>query len=155
MAGEIGWISVTDANGYFLKRLESTSWDALTTTSAKNEKEAVLYMAYDRLRFCREFSVPASPTADQTERLKLAQCETAYYLAMHLLSEDRRKGVQAQGVVGAGVVKETYSEAYLSKIPLPPIVYEMMEEFSDALPFYVREVARDEEEAVGEDVSEF
>lgn len=153
----IGWFdTVAEADAYFAgNRLETTAWDALTVTSSKDEKTAVLRMAYDRLRFCRHFSIPATPTADQTERLQIAQCETAYYLAMHLLSEDRRKGLQAQGVTGAGVVKETYSEDYLSKLPLPPIVYEIMEEFSDALPFYVREVARDEEEAVGEDVSEF
>jgi hypothetical protein len=153
----IGWVTdLAAAEAYFLThRLETTAWDALTVTSSKDEKTAALRMAYDRLRFCRDFSIPATPTADQTERLQTAQCETAYYLAMHLLSEDRRKGVQAQGVVGAGVVKETYAEAFLQKIPLPPIVYEIMEEFNDALPFYVREVARDEDEAVDEDVSEF
>jgi hypothetical protein len=152
----IGWTDLTAANIFFsIKRLESTAWDALMVTSAKDEKSAVLRMAYDRLRFCRDFSIPATPTADQTERLQTAQCETAYYLAQHLASEDRRKGIQAQGVVGAGVVKETYAESNLSTIPLPPIVYEIMKEFNDALPFYVREVARDENEAVDKDVSEF
>ena len=102
----IGWTTLSGANSYFAtERLDSTFWDALNASSGeKDEKSAVLHMAYNRIRFHSGFTVPSSPTTAQTERLSMAQYELAYYLAEHLVDEDRRKGIQAQGVVGAGIV---------------------------------------------------
>lgn len=154
----IGWTDLAAANTFFsTKRLESTAWDALTAVSGgKDEKTAVLYMAYDRLRFCKDFSIPASPTSAQLERLQLAQLETAYYLAMHSADEDRRKGLQAQGVNAAGIVKEGYADAYLSKLPLPPIAYDLLEEFLSAeVPFYITDIDRDEDKGANENVTDF
>ena len=157
----IGWVTdVATADLFFLtKRLETTAWDALTVTSAKDMKTAVLNMAYDRLRFCQDFDlIPPAPTAAQLEKLQLAQYETAYYLAMHLKDEDRRKGIQAQGVQEAGIVKEVYAEGFLSKLPLPQIVNELMAEFSSsgsAAPFYVTDIDRDEDKGANEDVTDF
>ena len=130
----IGWVAdLASANAYFLgERLESPYWDALiSTTGGRDEKTAVLNMAYNRLRFCREFSIPTTPTADQGERLKIAQLETAYYLAQHLADEDTRKGLHAQGVVGAGIVQETYvrfnaDTVHLLDVHIPPIVYQLL-----------------------------
>lgn len=155
----IGWLTngVTDADTFFLtKRLKSTAWDALTVTSLKDEKTAVLNMAYDRLRFCKDFEIPAIPTAVQLERLALAQLETSYYLAGHLADEDRRKGLQAQGVDIAGIVKEQYADAYLSKLPLPAIVYDLLEDIlSVEVPFYISDIDRDEEKGANEKVTDF
>lgn len=155
----IGWVSdIAAANTFFLtKRLESAAWDALETVPAggKDKKSAVLYMAYDRLRFFKDFDlIPTSPTAAQLEKLQLAQYETAYYLALHLADEDRRKGLHAQGVVGANIVGETYVRLAsdtmdLKDVPLPPIVFDIMSEFSSsasAAPFYVASVDRDEDD---------
>lgn len=157
----IGWTDLTAANTYFsTKRLETTAWDALATTvsGAKDLKTAVLNMAYDRLRFCKDFTIPAAPTVAQLDGLAFAQHETAYYLAMHLKDEDRRKGIQVQGTVEAGVVKESYAEADLRKVPLPPIVYETMESLEFIKPaeagFYAVEIGRDENEDIDTDVTD-
>jgi hypothetical protein len=162
---EIGWTDLAAANAYFTaERLDSSAWDVLATLpGGKDGKTAVLNMAYNRLRFCQDFGIPTSPTAAQLERLKYAQLELAYYLAMHLSDEDRRKGLQAQGVTAAGVVKENYaggvanrtaSEEILDKLPLPPIVRELMGEFCSTDNVYVRDIARDENYRVNEDVTE-
>ena len=157
----IGWVAdLASANAYFLgERLESPYWDALiSTTGGRDEKTAVLNMAYNRLRFCREFSIPTTPTADQGERLKIAQLETAYYLAQHLADEDTRKGLHAQGVVGAGIVQETYvrfnSDAVnLLDVPIPPIVYQLLNDMAVVVaPFAAIDIDRREEESVNTSV---
>lgn len=145
----IGWLTngLTDANKYFLEqRLISTAWDALTAVSgSKDEKTAVLNMAYNRIRFCKDFSIPASPSTTQLEKLQHAQLECAYYLAVHLRDEDVRMGIQAQGVTSAGIVNESYVD--LNTLPLPPIVYQLLDEFStsgDEL--YISMIDRDEDD---------
>jgi len=150
----IGWVAdLASANAYFLgERLESPYWDALiSTTGGRDEKTAVLNMAYNRLRFCREFSIPTTPTADQGERLKIAQLETAYYLAQHLADEDTRKGLHAQGVVGAGIVQET--AVNLLDVPIPPIVYQLLNDMAVVVaPFAAIDIDRREEESVNTSV---
>ena len=150
----IGWVAdLASANAYFLgERLESPYWDALiSTTGGRDEKTAVLNMAYNRLRFCREFSIPTTPTADQGERLKIAQLETAYYLAQHLADEDTRKGLHAQGVVGAGIVQET--AVNLLDVPIPPIVYQLLNDMAVVVaPFAALDIDRREEESVNTSV---
>lgn len=150
----IGWVAdLASANAYFLgERLESPYWDALiSTTGGRDEKTAVLKMAYNRLRFCREFSIPTTPTADQGERLKIAQLETAYYLAQHLADEDTRKGLHAQGVVGAGIVQET--AVNLLDVPIPPIVYQLLNDMAVVVaPFAAIDIDRREEESVNTSV---
>jgi len=150
----IGWLAnLAAAESYFSNhRLETTAWDAMTVTSSKNKKTAVLMMAYDRLRFCRDFTIPAAPTATQSEKLQMAQCETAYYLALHLADEDVRKGLHAQGVIVANVIKEMSSGEQLRKLPLPPIVYELMDEFlTEETHFYALPLGRDENKGLTED----
>lgn len=160
MSGAIGWTTLTEAEDYFAKeRLESTYWDALVASSGtKDLKTAVLTQAYNRLRRSKDFTIPTTPTADQIAALKEAQHETAYYLATHGEDEDLRKGIQAQGVVQAGIEKESYAEASLYKLPLPPIVYEIMETADLLAPpeagFYAVEIARDENKDIDEDVTD-
>lgn len=151
----IGWVTdLTDAESYFsTERLETAFWDALTTTSGgKDEKTAVLTMAYNRIRFCKDFSIPASPNATQAAKLRMAQCEMAYYLAGHLADEDRRKGLQAQAVTEAGIVKEKYDGAGLASIPIPGAVADLLDEFTAGeTPFYSVDIERDEDESVDYD----
>mgnify|MGYP006953619500 CR=1 FL=1 len=150
----IGWVAdLASANAYFLgERLGSPYWDALiSTTGGRDEKTAVLKMAHNRLRFCRDFSIPTTPTADQSERLKIAQLETAYYLAQHLADEDTRKGLHAQGVVGAGIVQET--AVNLLDVPIPPIVYQLLNDMAVVVaPFAAIDIDRREEESVNTSV---
>jgi hypothetical protein len=144
----IGWFdALATAESYFTsERLETTAWDGLATDAKKTK---ALTQAYNRIFYSGLFDVPeyADATAAELIVLRKAQAEMAYYLAQHLASEDRRKGLQAQGVTQAGIVKETYSESALSDIPIPPIVAGILEDYSTAgEAFYVAKVERDEDE---------
>ena len=149
---ELGWATLTEAKGYFTnERLEVIAWTALTEDDTKNK---VLNMAYNRLLYCPDYNAPAkgNETAAQKIQLIKAQCEMAYYLAMHLADEDRRKGLEAQGVMDAGIVKESYDKDLLNKLPIPPFVDALMEDFKTAVSFGVVDIDRDENEKVSKDV---
>ena len=127
---DIGWIALADANTYFTTRLENAEWTGLTDA----QKTAALTTSYNRIRYLKDYDIPSSPTDAQKAVLADAECELAYYMLIHLADEDRRKGLQAQGVVQAGVVKEAYVETNWSiikpdSIPLPPIVKQMLTDF--------------------------
>ena len=148
---ELGWSTLAEATSYFAdQRLSTTAWDGLADDDAKNK---VLNNAYNRIKYCPKLSVPASPSAAELIKLKLGQWEFAYYLATHLADEDRRMGLQAQHVVGAGIVKETYDKDRLDEIPIPQFVLDILIDFNkytDA--FVMMEIDRDEDESVDEDV---
>lgn len=158
---EIGYFpTAADADLYFAtKRLETAFWTALSVTSAKNEKEAVLWQAYNRIKNSRRFvGLPAfaAASAAQLEKLQMAQAEMAYYLAEHLADEDTRKGLHAQGVVGANAVGETYDKANLSEIPFPPVVLDLLADWAadSDTPVHVVDIDRDENYSVDEDVTD-
>lgn len=127
----IGWFfDLSDADNYFAnERLETDCWDALDS----GDKDKALLNAYNRIFYDPDFSVPtyATATAAQLVILCKAQGEMAYYLCIHLHGgdEDRRKGIQAQGVIRAGVVKEDYAEGWLDKLPVPPFVAAILAPF--------------------------
>ncbi len=152
----IGWVTDLAASEAYFKdeRLDSTFWDSLTATSGgRDEKTAVLKQAYNRIRMSRDFDIPINPTAAQLEKLTLAQCEMAYYLAQHLADEDRRKGLQAQGVADAGIVKERYQGEGLDQLPIPAVVRDILNEFEYVeQPFHAADLDRGEDEPVGENV---
>ena len=159
----IGWYDdLAEAETYFTdERLETTAWDALsdgTGSGTKDEKTAVLKMAYNRLYYAGPRVVPdvSSATASELVILKQAQAEMAYYLSLHLASEDRRKGLQAQAVTDAGVVKESYKEGGLNALPIPAVVLELLKDFTirDTAPFYAADIDRDEDYSVAEDVTD-
>ena len=145
----IGWFStIAEADTYFEdERLITTAWDALDG-SGDTLKSKVLTQAYNRIYYSNLFDAPApaDATADELVILKKAQAEMAYYLAVHAADEDRRMGIQAQGVVEAGIVKEKYSEGALGDIPIPPIVAAILEDFaSEDAELYISAVDRDED----------
>jgi len=148
MSGEIGYINLVDADTYFATRLSADAWTSILPTSGDPKKTAALQTAYDRLYFSGLFNLPLflDATADQLVVLKKAQCELSLYMLIHLADEDRRKGLQAQGVTVAGIVKEQYAETDLNYLPIPPFVAGLLEEFSTAVinPFYASEIDRDE-----------
>lgn len=150
---EIGWSSLIEAEAYFANdRLETREWDILATDDKKNK---TLNTAYNRILYAKQFSIPAAPTAAELVKLKLAQQEMGYYLALHLSDEDRRKGLQAQGVIKAGIIKEDYYADWLDKLPFPPIVLAILEPFLADKEFYIMEIDRDEDRAVGDNVTQF
>ena len=158
MSGENGYISVGDADLYFSTRLSAGAWIDIVSASGDPIKTAALTTAFDRLYYSGLFSLPtlAEASAAQLVVLKKAQAELSLYLLIHLADEDRRKGLQAQGVTAAGIVKETYSDKDLVTLPIPPFVAHILEDFSTApAPFYVSDIDRDEEKGANEDVTDY
>ena len=156
----IGWvIDLASAESYFEdERLETAAWDALfamDTTGLYAEK--ALLNAFNRLYYDPHYTLPtyAEATALQLVVLRKAECEMAYYLAQHLADEDRRKGIQAQGVVKSGVVQEDYDPKWLDRIPVPPFVDALLSEFKGGGPLHIANVERDEDESADEKVHEF
>ena len=149
---ELGWSTLAEAKSYFTnQRISTTAWDVL---AADDDKNKVLNNAYNRLYHNPDYFIPAVPTAAQLVKLKLAQQEFAYYLAQHLADEDRRKGIQAQGVERAGIVEEVYEKDMLSELPIPPFVDALMEDFKTAIGFGMVDIDRDEEESVDTDATD-
>lgn len=149
----VGWmVNLAEADTYFEEeRLVTAKWDAL----ADADKEKALLNAYNRITIASRYLIPAAPTAAQLLKLKPAQCEMAYYLIIHLLDEDSRKGIQAQGVIVAGIAKETYHKDWLDKLPIPPIVEELLDEFDELGESMVMiPIDRDEDEDMATDVVE-
>lgn len=147
----LGWFAdLDDAEEYFtLERLETSAWDELESGDARKLKAVV--MAYNRLFYDPRWRSPDYMTASVAERavLRKANGEMAYYLLQHLADEDRRKGLQAQGVVKAGIVKEDYAEADLMMVPVPPFVVNLMGTWSTPAPaFGAVSIERDEEEGI-------
>lgn len=148
----IGWMTdVAEADTYFNTRVSDAEWKNLDAT----KKEAALTHAYNRIFYHKDYTVPASPTDVQLAALKIAQCETANYLVIHVAEEDRRKGLQAQGVVSAGLAKETYDKESLNKVPLPPSAVDVLLDFykyGEAMSMIP--IDRDEDEKMSTDVVE-
>ena len=154
---ELGWSTLAEAELYFTnERLETTVWDALASDDVKNK---VLNMAYNRIYYCPNYSVPAagSETATQKVILIKVQCEMANYLTVHLADEDRRMGLEAQHVTDAGIVKEKYDKDKLSELPIPPFVEALLEAegFTTEKAFGMVDIARDEDKSVDEKVDDF
>jgi len=155
----IGYFAaLAGAETYFEEeRLETEAWDDLGELSGDVLKTKVLKMAYNRVYYDPRWSLPTYAEASAAALVELAKAnaEMAYYLAIHLADEDRRKGLQAQGVIEAGVVKEKYSEGSLMDIPVPPFVIAILAPWSTAKAFGAVNVARDEEESVNTKVHDF
>lgn len=154
----IGWFSnIADAEAYFTdERLITTSWDDLADNDTKTK---AVKNAYNRIYYDPRYAVPtyAAATAAQLVILKKVNGEMAYYLAQHLEDEDRRKGLQAQAVIKAGIVKEDYNKDDLMALPVPPFVDALLEAegFTTGKVFGMVDIARDEDESVDTKVDDF
>ncbi|MHA1225231.1 MAG: hypothetical protein ACTSPV_00645 [Candidatus Hodarchaeales archaeon] len=149
----LGWFNdLDDAKSYFTnERLVTDAWDALSGDATKTK---AVKNAYNRIYYDPRYNVPtyANATASQLIILKKVNGEMAYYLAQHLADEDRRKGLEAQGVTDAGIVKEKYSKDDLMSLPVPPFVDTLLNDFKTAKAFGVVNIDRDEDEKADEDV---
>jgi hypothetical protein len=143
---------VTEANDYFdLERLETECWDGLGSGSGVPYKDKVLMNAFNRLYHDPRWSLPhpaGPPSAADLVVLKIAQAEEAYYLCVHLEDEDRRKGLQAQGVIKAEIVKEWYDPKGLQDLPVPAVVQALLTPWLvDYAEFGIVDIARDENQS--------
>jgi len=104
MATVYGWITEAEADIYFATRV-----GARVFWASGAEKAAALTMAYNDLTLCDEFLFDDVASGEDPPDVYIeAQCEQALFLLQEQAAMDRRTAIQAQGVVAAGVVKETY-----------------------------------------------
>ena len=154
----IGYFANLDgARDYFEdERLETDAWDALFLSAGTMETK-VLINGYNRIYYDPRWSLPtyAEASAVALVELQKANAEMAYFLCLHLADEDRRKGLQAQGVITAGIVKEQYSEKMLMELPVPPFVIAILKPWATSKSFAAVNVARDDGESVTTKVHEF
>jgi len=150
-----GWATLVEAELYFTdERLRKPHWTALADD---DEKNTALNMAYNRIHYCTDYATPEVGEETDPEKIILikAQSEMAYYIALHLADEDRRKGLQAQAVIQAGIVKETYDKDKLKEIPIPAAVDALLEPFKTEEAMAIIDIDRDEDESVDEKVDDF
>lgn len=147
----IGWMNdVAQADTYFVTRLSSAAWSA---ASAGN-KQAALWTAYHRLIDCDAYTL--EETTPTSAPLRRAQCEMAFYMLKHLGAEDHRLGIQAQGVVSAGIVQESYKQEM--ELPIPAIVDAILDKAgfkASAASFFVAPIGRDDSKDTDEKVDEY
>lgn len=156
----IGWCDdLAAAEDYFaLERFHTDCWDDLGSGSAGGLKDKALLMAYNRLYYDDRWDLPTYTEASVADLVILskANCEMAYYIACHVEDEDRRKGIQAQGVIEAGVVKEKYKEDWLAVVPVPPVVISWLAPWLHVpTHFGAIDLAREEDESVNTKVHDF
>lgn len=151
----LAWFDdLADAKDYFInERLETEHWDALDDA----QMTKVLKMAYNRIYHNPNYDVPtySEATAAQLALLKIVSGEMAYYLALHLSDEDRRKGLQAQGVTDAGIVKESYDKDSLMTVPIPAYIDALLNDYKSESAFHMIDIDRDEDESVDTKVDDF
>jgi len=140
--GTNSWVTEVEANTYFEARIKAGDY---WTDGASNNIPALI-TAYKWLN-AGKFTFPT--TAAQT--MKDAQCEMAMFLLQHQPDLDLRMGLQVQGVIAAGVVKERYKDDNYVEMPVPPIVQELLADYDTDKPVYMVNMERNEEEGVGYD----
>ena len=138
VVGTNSWLTEAAANTYMASRLKASDY----WTDDADDNEPALVTAYNRLM--------GSPLltgfpATATQAMKDAQCEYALYLLQHLPDEDIRLGLQTQGVIAAGVVKERYGKTP-TDLPFPPTVLSLLKSYTTSKPYRVFDLERDEEQ---------
>ena len=140
--GTNSWVTEAAANTYMGNRFDAGSY--WTEDATDNPK--ALVTAYKWLNAGR-YSFPTTAT----QAMKDAQCEMALFLLQHQPDLDLRIGLQVQGVITAGVVKERYKFDNSVEMPIPPIVQRLLASYDTDRPIYLVNLERNEEESVGYD----
>ena len=140
--GTNSWVTEVAANTYFEARIKGSDY----WTDDADDNIPALITAYKWLN-AGSYSFPATPI----QIMKDAQCEMAFFLLQHQPDLDLRMGLQAQGVIAAGVVKERYKNDNYVELPVPPIVQKLLEGYSTDKPVYLVDIERNEEESVSYD----
>lgn len=144
----IGWfVNLADANNYFLlERFRTEDWDARTDA----EKTKAINYSYNRLYHSPQWALPtfAAATAAELVELRIINGEMAEYIIIHIYDEDRRKGLQAQNVIEAGIEEEVYDKEQLDKLPVPASVIDLLEPWKTAKHLHITNIDRDEDYGV-------
>ncbi len=142
VVGTNSWLTEAAANTYMGNRLDA---DSYWVDEAPDNVRALI-TAYKWLN-AGSYSFPTTPV----QVMKDAQCEMALFLIQHQPDLDLRMGLQAQGVIAAGVVKERYKDDNYVELPIPPIVKKLLEDYSTERPVYLINIERNENESVSYD----
>ncbi len=86
---ENSWVTVVQANTYFADQWGADAWATLTNT----QKEQLLISAY---RWIKSLKILTISTV--TDKLRNAQCETAWYIYKYKADHDKRAALYNQGV---------------------------------------------------------
>ena len=144
----IGWfVNIAAAiDLMYQQRFETSAWDGIND----HMKEKVIYGAYNRLYHSPQWNLPTFADAGVAELvvLQIANAEMAVYMIIHLVDEDRRKGLQAQGVIEAGIEEEKYEKTYFDKVPIPATVIDLLKPWAKAKHLHVTNIDRDEDYGV-------
>lgn len=140
--GTNSWLTEAAANTYFDARLMSSDY---WTDDADNNIPALI-TAYNWLN-AGSYSFPATPT----QGMKDAQCEMAFFLLQHQPDLDLRMGLEVQGVIAAGVVKERYKDDNSVELPIPVLVQKLLKAYSTDRAVYLIDIARNENESASYD----
>lgn len=143
-----GWfLNQADADNYFTnERFANSVWNSLNA----GQKERAVEYGYNRIYHSPQWNVPdlATATAAELIVLRIIGGEIANYVALHLQDEDSRKGLQAQAVIKAGIVKEDYYAEWLDKLPVPANVEDLLKQWKTAHALMITDIDRDEDYCV-------
>jgi len=139
--GTNSWVTEAEANTYFASRVKADDY----WTDGGDDSIASIVTAYNWLS--AKYTLPVVGTT----AIKNAQCEMALFLLQHQPDLDLRMGLQAQGVITAGVVKERYKDDNTVEMPIPPIVQQLLQAYDTNRPVYLINLERNEEEGVSYD----
>ncbi len=142
VVGTNSWVTEVEANTYFDDRVFSSEY----WTDSASDNSPALITAYKWLN-AGLYSFPETAT----QNMKDAQYEMAFFLLQHQPDLDLRMGLQAQGVIAAGVVKEKYKDDNYVELPVPPLVQKLIESYETSKPVFLINLARNENESVGYD----
>ena len=142
VVGTNSWVTEAEANTYFDDRVMASDY----WTDGAGDNSPALITAYKWLN-AGKYDFPETAT----QPIKDAQCEYAFFLLQHQPGLDLRMGLQAQGVIAAGVVKERYKDDNYVELPIPPIVQKLLEDYVTDRPVYLVNLERNEEEGVDYD----
>ncbi len=140
--GTNSWVTEAEADDFMASRIGSSAY----WPDGGPDNVAALITAYQWLNSGR-YSFPD----DATQPIKDAQCEMALFLLQHQPDLDLRMGLQAQGVITAGIVKEKYKSDNYVELPIPPVVQELLDGYDKDRPVYLVNLERNEEEGVDYD----
>ena len=136
--GTNSWVTEAETDAYL-----STRFGADTYWVSGVDKEAAIITAYRWLIGSKDFSLSSTETA---QKVKDAQCEMALFLVQHQPDIDIRLGLQAQGVIEAGIVKEKYSGK--ARLPIPIAVTSLLDGYNNTRALYITNIERNEDEGV-------
>lgn len=117
--GTNSWVTVAEADAYFLEKFGASAWAALPNAT----KEQLLISAYRWIQSQTMFTIAASSTL---AIVKQAQYEAAWYMYKYWDQHEDRRALVAQGVTD---FKISQFEETLSESKFPKFITDMLDDF--------------------------